>query len=46
MEFKRYKTEEMKIWKSKTDGVYLSNMLSEDKIENYEHVGPPVFEEE
>ncbi len=49
MELKRYKAEEGKIWKSKVDGAYLSDVLilgSEDKIENYEQVDPPVFEEE
>lgn len=49
MELKRYKAEEGKIWKSKIDGVYLSDVLilgSEDSIENYEQVDPPVFEEE
>lgn len=39
---------EGKIFKSKIDGAYLSNILilgKYDSIENYEEVDPPVYDE-
>lgn len=47
MKIKKYEAEKGKVWKSKIDGSYLSNVLilgKEDKIENYEQVDPPVIE--
>lgn len=38
-----------KIWKSKIDGAYLSNILilgKNDSLENYEEVDPPIYEDE
>lgn len=45
---KEYKASEGKIWKSKLDGAYLSDVLilgKQDKLENYEQVDPPVYDE-
>lgn len=45
---KEYKAGEGKIWKSKLDGAYLSDVLilgKQDKLENYEQVDPPVYDE-
>lgn len=45
----RHYAQEGKIFKSKIDGAYLSNVLilgKDDSIENYEEVDPPVYEEE
>ena len=47
MENNEHKASEGKIWKSKIDGSYLSDILilgKEDKIENYEQVDPPALE--
>lgn len=47
MESNEYKASEGKIWKSKIDGTYLSDILilgKEDRIENYEQVEPPILE--
>lgn len=37
-----------KIWKSKVDGAYLSEVLvlgRSDSIDNYEEVDPPIYDE-
>lgn len=47
MALKEHKAEAGKVWRSKIDGAYLSNILilgKGDKIENYEQVDQPVFE--
>ena len=44
----RYYAEEGKVFKSKIDGAYLSNILilgKYDSLENYEEVEPPVYDE-
>ena len=44
----KYVAKEGKIFKSKVDGAYLSDVLilgSQDSIENYEEVDPPVSDE-
>lgn len=44
-----HKASEGKIWKSKIDGAYLSNILilgKNDSLENYEEVDPPIYEDE
>ena len=45
---KEYTAQEGKIFKSKIDGAYLSNILilgKNDSIDNYEQVDPPVYDE-
>lgn len=47
MESNEHKASEGKIWKSRIDGAYLSDILilgKEDRIENYEQVDPPTLE--
>lgn len=49
MENKEHKASKGKIWKSKIDGAYLSDLLilgKEDSINNYEEVEPPVIEDD
>lgn len=49
MELKRYQAAKGKVWKSKIDGAYLSDLLilgKEDSINNYEEVVPPVIEDD
>ena len=49
MELERYKAEKGKVWQSKIDGAYLSELLilgKEDSISNYEEVDPPVIEDD
>lgn len=49
MEFKRYQAQKGKVWKSKIDGAYLSDLLilgKEDSIGIYEEVDPPVIEDD
>ena len=44
----QYTAQESKIFKSKIDGAYLSNILIlgiNDSIDNYEQVDPPVYDE-
>ena len=44
----RYYAQEGKVFRSKIDGAYLSNVLilgKNDSIENYEEVDPPVYDE-
>lgn len=46
---KEHKASKGKIWKSKIDGAYLSDLLilgKEDSINNYEEVEPPVIEDD
>lgn len=46
---KEHKASKGKIWKSKIDGAYLSDLLilgKEDTINNYEEVDPPVIEDD
>lgn len=46
---KEHKASKGKIWKSKIDGAYLSDLLilcKEDSINNYEEVDPPVIEDD
>lgn len=46
---KEHKASKGKIWKSKIDGAYLSDLLilgKEDSIDNYEEVDPPVIEDD
>lgn len=46
---KDHKASKGKIWKSKIDGAYLSDLLilgKEDSINNYEEVDPPVIEDD
>ena len=48
MELKRYQAQKGKVWKSKIDGAYLSDLLilgKEDSIGNYEEVDSPVIED-
>lgn len=45
----RYYAEEGKVFKSKIDGAYLSNVIilgRNDSLDNYEQVDPPVYEDE
>lgn len=45
---KEYTAQEGKIFKSKIDSAYLSNILIlgiNDSIDNYEQVDPPVYDE-
>lgn len=49
MELKRYQAAKGKVWKSKIDGAYLSDLLilgKEDSINNYEEVDSPVIEDD
>ena len=49
MELERYQAQKGKVWKSKFDGAYLSDLLilgKEDSINNYEEVDPPVIEDD
>jgi len=44
----RYYAQEGKVFRSKIDGAYLSNVLilgKNDSIENYEEVDPPIYDE-
>lgn len=44
----KYYASEGKIFRSKIDGAYLSNVLilgKNDSIENYEEVDPPIYDE-
>ena len=44
-----HKASKGKVWKSKIDGAYLSDLLilgKEDSINNYEEVDPPVIEDD
>ena len=44
----RHYAEEGKVFKSKIDGAYLSNVIilgKNDSLSNYEEVDPPVYEE-
>ena len=44
----RYYAKEGKVFKSKIDGAYLSNVIilgKNDSLSNYEEVDPPVYEE-
>ena len=44
----RYYAQEGKVFISKIDGAYLSNVLilgKNDSIENYEEVDPPIYDE-
>ena len=44
----KYYASEGKIFRSKIDGAYLSNVLilgKNDLIENYEEVDPPIYDE-
>lgn len=46
---KEHKASKGKIWKSKIDGAYLSDLLilgKEDSNNNYEEVDPPVIEDD
>lgn len=46
---KEHKASKGKIWKSKIDGAYLSDLLilgKEDSINKYEEVDPPVIEDD
>jgi hypothetical protein len=46
---KEHKASKGKIWKSKIDGAYLSDLLilgKEDSINNYEEVDPQVIEDD
>lgn len=46
---KEHKASKGKVWKSKIDGAYLSDLLilgKEDSISNYEEVDPPVIEDD
>ena len=45
----RHYAEEGKVFKSKIDGAYLSNIIilgRNDSLDNYEQVDPPVYEDE
>ena len=45
----RHYAEEGKVFKSKIDGAYLSNVIilgKNDTLDNYEQVDPPVYEDE
>lgn len=45
----KHYAEEGKVFKSKIDGAYLSNVLilgKHDSLDNYEQVDPPVYEDE
>ena len=44
----RHYAKEGKVFKSKIDGAYLSNLIilgKNDSLDNYEEVDPPVYEE-
>ena len=44
----RHYAKEGKVFKSKIDGAYLSNVIilgKNDSLDNYEEVDPPVYEE-
>lgn len=44
----RHYAQEGKVFRSKIDGAYLSNVLilgKNDSIENYEEVDPPIYDE-
>ena len=44
----RYYAQEGKVFRSKIDGAYISNVLilgKNDSIENYEEVDPPIYDE-
>ena len=44
----RYYAQEGKVFRSKIDGAYLSNVLilgKNDSTENYEEVDPPIYDE-
>ena len=44
----RYYAKEGKVFKSKIDGAYLSNVIilgKNDSLDNYEEIEPPVYEE-
>lgn len=46
---KEHKASKGKVWKSKIDGAYLSDLLilgKEDSINNYEEVDPAVIEDD
>lgn len=46
---KEHKASKGKVWKSKIDVAYLSDLLilgKEDSINNYEEVDPPVIEDD
>lgn len=46
---KEHKASKGKVWKSKIDGAYLSDLLilgKEDSLNNYEEVDPPVIEDD
>ena len=45
----KHYAEEGKVFRSKIDGAYLSNVIilgRNDSLENYEQVDPPVYEDE
>ena len=45
----RHYAKEGKVFKSKIDGAYLSNVIilgRNDSLDNYEQVDPPVYEDE
>lgn len=45
----KHYAEEGKVFKSKIDGAYLSNVIilgRNDSLDNYEQVDPPVYEDE
>lgn len=45
----KHYAEEGKVFKSKIDGAYLSNVIilgKNDSLDNYEQVDPPVYEDE
>lgn len=45
---REYTAQDGKIFRSKLDGAYLSNVLilgKDDSIDNYEQVDPPVYDE-
>lgn len=45
----KHYAEEGKVFKSKIDGAYLSNVIilgKNDTLDNYEQVDPPVYEDE
>ena len=45
----KHYAEEGKIFRSKIDGAYLSNVIilgKNDSLDNYEQVDPPVYEDE
>lgn len=45
---KKYYAQEGKLFRSKIDGAYLSNIIilgKNDSLENYEEVDPPIYDE-